>query len=121
MRTLLLLWLVPLVFFWGWYGLSVNDLNFGTYFFSRQIHDTVFAVYSNATGIPARELPGLIAGACAFDTAIIAAIAAFRWRASWYPQLKIAAKSYWNGDSSDASVRAAGEEVYRYGPAHLAE
>ena len=121
MRVLLLLWFIPLVFFWGWYGLSINDINFGTYFFSKNIHDTVFAVYSNATGIPAGELPAMIAGACAFDTAIIAAIAAFRWRASWFPQLRIAAHSYWYGAGDSEFTLEASPESFQYDPMHPAE
>ena len=121
MRVLLLLWFIPLVFFWGWYGLSINDINFGTIFFSKQVHDAVFALYSNASGIPVSELPAMIAAACAFDTAIVGVIAAFRWRASWYPQLRIAAHSYWYGESDSQYSLDANLEALRYDPMHPAE
>ena len=52
MRVLLLLWAFPLVFFWGWYGLSANDISFGTAFLSRQTHDVVFSLYGNILGMP---------------------------------------------------------------------
>lgn len=106
MRVLLLLWFVPLVLFWGWYGLSANDWNMGTLFFSREIHDKVFEVYGRVLGVDPALIPGMAAGACAFDSAIVLAIAAFRWRASWYPQLReqvaYAFSRYWHaGEQND--------------------
>ena len=85
MRAILLLWAMPLAFFWSWYGLSANDISFGTIFFSRALHDVVFDTYAKALGVPATDIPGMIAWACAFDTGIILAIAAFRWRGLWLP------------------------------------
>ncbi len=86
MRIILLLWALPLVFFWGWYGLSANDISFGTVFFSRQLHDAIFDIYGRTLGLPREVLPGMLAWACIVDSAIILAIAAFRWRARWLPQ-----------------------------------
>ena len=39
MRSLIFFWGLPLGFFWSWYYLSMNDISFGTVFFSRQMHD----------------------------------------------------------------------------------
>lgn len=86
MRILLILWAVPLVLFWTWFGLSAYDISFGTVFFSRHLHDVVFAVYGNALGVPAQDVAPMAAWACLFDSGIIALIAAFRWRARWLPQ-----------------------------------
>lgn len=86
MRVILTLWALPLGFFWGWFALSANDISFGTIFFSRELHDAVFEVYSRTLGIPAQDLPPMIAWACVVDTGIILAIAAFRWRAKWLPR-----------------------------------
>lgn len=88
MRIILILWALPMGFFWGWYLLSLNDLNFGTIFLSRDLHDIVFRLYGQMLGVPAGEVPGMVAGACAFDTAIVLAIAAWRWRKDWYPQTR---------------------------------
>ncbi len=88
MRVLLVLWAVPLVFFWSWYALSANDLSFGTIFLSRQLHDVVFDLYGRTLGVPASAVPPMMAWACAFDTCLILAIAAFRWRARWLPGAK---------------------------------
>lgn len=88
MRLILYLWAAPMGFFWGWYLLSLNDLNFGTVFLSRDLHELVFRIYGQTLGVPAAEVPAMIAGACAFDTAIVMAIAAWRWRADWYPQTR---------------------------------
>jgi len=80
MRTLLTLWALPLVLFWAWYFLSLNDINFGYVMLSRQLHDLVFQLYGEMLGIDPKEIPVLIARACMFDTLIIAAIWAFRAR-----------------------------------------
>ncbi|MGI9400529.1 MAG: DUF6105 family protein [Rhizobiaceae bacterium] len=88
MRYILLLWFAPLAFFWGWYGLSAYDINMGMVFFSRDLHDAVFAVYGNTLGVSPDKIPPMIAGASIVDSAILGAIAAFRWRASWFPQAR---------------------------------
>lgn len=105
MRIILTLWFVPLVLFWGWYALSANDMHFGYAMLSRQVHDLVFAVYAKTLGVDADVIPGMIAGACAVDTAIIMAIAAFRWRASWLPQAREMSgkmyRSFWQGSREE--------------------
>ena len=88
MRYVLILWAVPLTLFWSWYGLSANDISFGTMFFSRQVHDAVFQVYAQSIGTAPEAIPGMVAWACIFDTALIGAIAAFRWRKRWWPQAR---------------------------------
>jgi hypothetical protein len=87
MRYVLALWALPLALFWGWYFLSLNDINFGYVIFSRQVHDFVFRVYGHLLGIDPAAIPGLIMRACAFDTLIIGGIWAFRRRrdiARWW-------------------------------------
>ena len=61
MRTLFLLWAFPVVFFWGWYGLSANDINFGTAVLSRHMHDVIFALYGKILGMPAVDVPWALA------------------------------------------------------------
>jgi hypothetical protein len=88
MRIILTLWFLPLALFWSWYGLSAYDISFGTVFFSRELHDLIFQIYGQTLGMPPEQVPAAIAGACAFDTAIVFGIAAWRWRASWVPQAR---------------------------------
>ncbi len=108
MRIILGLWFFPLFFFWGWYGLSYYDVSFGLSFFSRELHDVVFLVYSHQTGIPAEKIPGILAGACVFDSFIVLGIAAYRWRAKWWPKVKGAVSAYWSQDlQDDYSLEAA--------------
>jgi hypothetical protein len=80
MRYILLFWAMPMGLFWGWYGLSANDINFGLLFFSREIHDEVFNLYGQIIGIDPAALPPLVARACIVDTALIFGIFAFRRR-----------------------------------------
>lgn len=87
MRTLLLLWITPLTLFWGWYFLSLNDMNFGYVMLSRQLHDMVFQLYGEILGIDPAIIPGMVARACVFDTFLVAGIIAFRRRkqiAAWW-------------------------------------
>lgn len=80
MRYLIAAWLAPLGLFWGWYFLSLNDINFGYVMLSRQLHELVFQLYGEMLGIDPATIPGLIAKACLFDTLILLAIWAFRRR-----------------------------------------
>lgn len=91
MRALLALWAAPLVLFWGWYFLSLNDMNFGYVMLSRPLHDLVFELYGNMLGIDPATIPGLVAEACLFDTMLLLAIWAFRRRraiAAWVRALR---------------------------------
>lgn len=80
MRYLIAAWFAPLALFWGWYFLSLNDMNFGYILLSRPLHDLVFQLYGETLGIDPTIIPGLIAKACVFDTLIVLAIWAFRRR-----------------------------------------
>ncbi|MEM9278683.1 MAG: DUF6105 family protein [Pseudomonadota bacterium] len=86
MRAILILWAIPLILFWGWYGLSANNMHFGFFFLERQFHDLVFNIYSNILGLPAEDIPGWIAWVFFVDTLIILAVAALRWYKHWLPQ-----------------------------------
>lgn len=106
MRILLTLWFLPLVVFWGWYGLSANDYNFGLVILSRPVHDLVFQIYGNMLGVDPTEIPAMVAGACAIDSAIVLAIAAFRWRASWFPRTKALFYRFWNDIEAEHDLSA---------------
>jgi len=87
MRVILILWAIPIILFWGWYGLSANNLHFGVFFLERQFHDLMFNIYSNILGVPAEDIPGWFAWIFFIDTLIILAIAALRWYKHWLPQI----------------------------------
>lgn len=80
MKYLLFAWLTPLALFWGWFFLSLNDINFGTIFFSRALHEVLFELYGQMLGLDPTTIPWLIAKACILDTSILLAIWAFRRR-----------------------------------------
>lgn len=80
MRYLVAFWAAPLALFWGWYFLSLNDMNFGCLILSRRVHDFVFQIYGNLLGIDPAAIPGLVARACVFDAIFIAGLCAFRRR-----------------------------------------
>lgn len=87
MRALLLLWITPLALFWGWYFLSLNDMNFGYVMLSRQLHDLVFQLYGEMLGIDPVLIPGMVAKACVFDSFLVTGIVVFRRRrqiAAWW-------------------------------------
>ena len=79
-RYLFWLWLLPLTLFWGWYGLSYNDISFGMTFLSRDLHDLVFHIYGTVLGVDPATIPGLFLKACIFDTFLIFGFVAFRKR-----------------------------------------
>lgn len=93
MRYVLIFWGLPMGLFWGWFYLSFHDINFGTIYFSRLLHDFAFEFYANimnqylGMNVEAKAIPRMIAEACVIDTALIGAILAFRRRkriAAWW-------------------------------------
>ena len=53
--------------FWGWFFLSLNDMNFGYVMLTRQVHDLVFQLYGDMLGIDPAIIPAMVARACVFD------------------------------------------------------
>ena len=87
MKYLVAIWASPLVLFWGWYFLSLNDINFGYVILSRRLHDLLFQLYGEMLGIDPTTIPGLLARACIFDSLLVAGLIAFRKRKAimtWY-------------------------------------
>ena len=84
MKYVFTAWASPLVFFWGWYFLSFHDINFGTVYLTRQLHDLVFKLCGAMLNIDPAQIPWMIAEACIFDTFIVLAIWAFRRRRELY-------------------------------------
>lgn len=92
MRYLLMFWAGPIGFLVSWYFMSLNDVNFGTMFLSRQFHDLVFTIYGNILGVDPETIPPLVARACVMDTALIFVIIALRKR--------VQIKSWWSARSA---------------------
>lgn len=80
MKYIFASWAAPMAIFWGWYYLSLNDMNFGYVMLSRQVHDLFFGMYGDILGIDPAIIPPMVARACVFDGAVICAIWAFRRR-----------------------------------------
>jgi Family of unknown function (DUF6105) len=122
-RFVLLLWAVPMVLFWGWYGLSVNDINFGTIFLSRELNEVIFRIYGETLGVPPESVPAMFAGACAIDTGIVMTILAWRWRRLWYPHVSGFVAAQWQGLSATREISERGilPIAAPDGPAHPAE
>ena len=97
MRVILLLWFIPIILFWGWYALSLNDMHFGYFFLTRHFHDHLFTIYGNILHMPAEDVPIALAWLFTIDTLIVLGIAALRWYKKWLPQTIAAVKSYWHG------------------------
>jgi len=82
MRWLLGLWFVPISFLIAWFVLASHDWNLGTFFFSREMYDLVFAIYGETLGVAPESIPPLVARALVLDSAIVLALYAFRRRKS---------------------------------------
>lgn len=96
MRYLFWLWFVPLTLFWGWFGLSYYDMNFGFLFLSRDLHDLVFAIYGSILHVDPKTIPGMFLQACMFDTVLIFSIIAFRKRRlirAWWQDRRLAGEA----------------------------
>lgn len=66
--------------FWGWFGLSYHDMNFGFSFLSRDVHDIVFGIYAHILGVSYDTIISGFIKACIIDSLIIGAIVAYRKR-----------------------------------------
>lgn len=71
MKWLLVFWAGPIFFLGSWYGLSYYDISFGTFFYSRDMHDLVFQIYGQVLGIPPEQVPPLVLKAVIVDTIIV--------------------------------------------------
>ncbi|NBB50140.1 hypothetical protein GVN24_17840 [Rhizobium sp. CRIBSB] len=80
MKTLLLLWALPITILGAWYGLSYYDMSFGIFMLTRDAHDLVFQVYGNVLGIAPATIPPLVLRAIIVDSLILFAIIGFRRR-----------------------------------------
>ena len=88
MRFFLILWLGPMALLGIWYALASNDLHFGMFLFSREIHDEVFGIYAAALGMEPEALPPLVLRAIIVDTLFVLAFIAFRRRKVLIPWVK---------------------------------
>ncbi|RJG45383.1 MULTISPECIES: DUF6105 family protein [unclassified Mesorhizobium] len=103
MRYVLALWALPLILFWGWFGLSFYNINFGYVMLTRQVHDLVFQLYGDTLGIDPTIIPGMVAKACIIDTLIVLAIYAFRRRRQIGAWLKTQRERYLGEPSSPSA------------------
>ncbi len=103
MRYLIALWAIPLALFWGWYFLSLNDMNFGYLMLSRRLHDFVFKLYGEMLGVDPSTIPPMVARACIFDTFLVAGIIAFRRRKAIAAWARVSRSRYF-GDGSAPSL-----------------
>jgi hypothetical protein len=91
MRYILIFWALPMSFIWGWYFMSLNDLNLGSIYLSNHFHQLVFNLYGQIIGVDPAHIPTLLARACIFDTVLIFGVLAFRRRddiRSWWNDRK---------------------------------
>lgn len=108
MKYLFWLWLVPMSLFWGWFGLSYHDINFGTTMFSREIHNMVFGIYAHLLGVSYDTIVSGFIKACIFDTFLIGGIIAYRKRKqikAWW-QARKAAQSVTDDEVQVAAIPA---------------
>ncbi|MCP1197881.1 DUF6105 family protein [Notoacmeibacter sp. MSK16QG-6] len=79
-RVCLIFWVLPLTLYTTWFVLSANDINFGSIYLSRQMHDLIMQSYANLLGIEASLVPALLIRAVVWDLAVVLCILAFRRR-----------------------------------------
>ena len=131
MRVIFILWLIPLVLFWGWYGLSAYDINFGYFFLSRVFHDHLFEIYGGILNMPAENVPIALAWIFAIDTVMVFfGVAAIRWYKLWLPPMYGKLKRVFTGKPQPKMLEERVEAVLArketvksdlVGPAHPAE
>jgi hypothetical protein len=87
MRWILIFWALPIAILGTWYGLSVNDMNFGYLILSKRMNEFVFQLYGQILGLPPQDIPGLVLRAIIADSLLLFLILVFRRRksiAAWW-------------------------------------
>lgn len=95
-RICLIFWVVPLTLYAAWFILSANDINFGTIYLSRQMHDIIMQTYANLLGIDPAIIPALLVRAVLWDLAVVLLILAYRRRKkirAWWQSRRVKTKS----------------------------
>ncbi|MBA3446233.1 MAG: hypothetical protein H0T56_01250 [Pseudaminobacter sp.] len=103
MRYVLAIWALPLIIFWGWFGLSYHDMNFGYVMLTRDVHDLLFQIYGDMLGIDPAIIPAMVAKACVFDTLFLLAIYAFRRRTQIFAWFRTVRERYFGVTSSPSA------------------
>lgn len=88
---------------------------------TRNVHDLVFQIYANMLNIEPEAVPGLVAGACILDSIIVLGIAAFKWRANWFPKVVATWTAYWGEETDAEEEDGFNVEYSSSGQAHPAE
>ncbi|MGB7433647.1 MAG: DUF6105 family protein [Ahrensia sp.] len=112
MRYIFYFWFLPMSLFWAWFGLSYNDINLGTLFFSRDMHELVFAIYGSVLNLDYDTVVKLLIRACIVDTFLIFGIFAFRRRKqikAWWQNRKTAQDSDISNQETSATLQSAAE------------
>lgn len=100
MRYIFGIWAAPLVLFWGWYFLSINDLNFGYWWMSVRFNLAIFDLYGEILGVDPATIPWMMGKAFFIDTLIILAIWAFRRRRQLADRLRLLRQRYLAAESA---------------------
>ena len=67
MKYIFASWAAPMVVFWGWFFLSLNDMNFGYRHAVASGQRPGFQLYGDILGIDPEIIPPMVARACVFD------------------------------------------------------
>ncbi len=100
MRYIFALWATPLVLFWGWYFLSINDMNFGSVYMSRAFNLAIFNLYGELLGMDPATIPWMMGKAFIIDTLILLAIWAFRRRKVIAEKVRVLRARYSSAESA---------------------
>ncbi|PWK69830.1 DUF6105 family protein [Aminobacter sp. AP02] len=100
MRYIFGIWAAPLVLFWGWYFLSINDLNFGYPLLSRAFNLAIFDLYGELLGIDPATIPWMMGKAFFVDTLVLLAIWAYRRRKQIAEKVRLLRARYFSTESA---------------------
>ncbi len=106
-RVAIIFWVIPLALYSAWFILSANDINFGTIYLSRRMHDAIMQTYANLLGIDPAIIPALLIRAVIWDGAVIAAILVYRRRkaiSAWWRARRSTAPAVAEEEASELPV-----------------
>ena len=78
LKYLIVFWGIPVGLLAVWHVLSMNDINFGLFFLSREFNDTYFGIYSQITGVEVDAIRASLPRILLVDTVFVFAVVYFK-------------------------------------------
>lgn len=106
MKYLIIFWGIPVGLLALWHGLSMNDMNFGLFFLTREFNDSYFGIYSRITGVDVDTIRASLPRILLVDTVFVFTVVYFKPFSrirNWWKSYRAAKREQHEADNSNKS------------------